>query len=45
MKAIVSTFFRVIYLPHDVRMVTIDQISFVGPELTINPMTSLNDSY
>jgi hypothetical protein len=26
-------------------MVTIDQLSFVGPDLTINPMTSLNGSY
>jgi hypothetical protein len=26
-------------------MVTIDHISFVGPDLTINPMTSLNGSY
>jgi hypothetical protein len=45
MKAIVSTLFRVIYFPHDGRMVTIDQLSFVGPDLTINPMTSLNGSY
>jgi len=45
MKAIVSTFFRVIYFPHDGIMVTIDQISFVGPDLTINPITSLIRSY
>jgi hypothetical protein len=45
MKAIVSTLFRVIYFPHDGRMVTIDQLSFVGLDLTINPMTSLNGSY
>jgi hypothetical protein len=45
MKAIVSTLFRVISFPHDGRMVTIDQLSFVGPDLTINPMTSLNGSY
>jgi hypothetical protein len=45
MKAIMSTLFRVISFPHDGRMVTIDQISFVGPDLTINPMTSLNGSY
>jgi hypothetical protein len=45
MKFIVSTLFHVIYFPHDGRMVTIDQILFVGPYLTINPMTSLNESY
>jgi hypothetical protein len=45
MKAIVSTLFHVIYFPHDGRMVTIDQLSFVVPDLTINPMTSLNRSY
>jgi hypothetical protein len=45
MRAIVSTLFRVIYFPHNGRVVTIDQLSFVGTELTINPMASLNDSY
>ena len=45
MKAIVSTLFRVITFPYDGRMVTIDQLSFVGPDLTINLMTSLNESY
>jgi hypothetical protein len=45
MKAIVSTLFHVISFLHDGRMVTIDQLSFVGPDLTINPMTSLNRSY
>ena len=45
MKDIVSTIFHVIYFPHDVIMVTIDQVLFVGPNLTINPMTSLNESY
>jgi hypothetical protein len=44
-KAIVSTFFHVMSFPHDGIMVTIDQISFVRPEMTINPMTSLNGSY
>jgi hypothetical protein len=38
MKAIMSTLFRVIYFPHDGRIVTIDQLSFVGPDLTINSM-------
>jgi hypothetical protein len=41
MKSIVSTLFRVIYFPRDGRIVTIDQLSFVGPDL----MTSLNGSY
>jgi hypothetical protein len=45
MKAIMSTLFRVIYFSHDGRIVTIDQLSFVGPDLTINSMTSLNNSY
>jgi hypothetical protein len=45
MKSIVSTLFRVISFPHDGRVVTIDQLSFVGPNLTINSMTSLNGSY
>jgi hypothetical protein len=41
MKAIVSTLFRVIYFPHDGRMVTIDQLLFIGPDW----ITSLNGSY
>jgi hypothetical protein len=45
MKVIVSTLFCVIYFMHDGRMVTIDQLSFVGLDLNINPMTSLNGSY
>jgi hypothetical protein len=45
MKAIVSTLLRVISFPHDERDVTIDQLLFVGPDLTINSMTSLNGSY
>jgi hypothetical protein len=45
MKFIVSTLFCVISFPHDGRMVTVDQLSFVGLDLTINPMTSLNGSY
>jgi hypothetical protein len=31
MKAIVSTLFRVIYVPHDGRVVTFDQLSFIDP--------------
>jgi hypothetical protein len=45
MKAIVSTLFRVIYFPHDGRIVAIDQLSCIGPDLITNPMTSLNGSY
>jgi hypothetical protein len=45
MKAIVSTLFHVIYFPHDGRIVAIDQLSCIGPDLITNPMTSLNGSY
>jgi hypothetical protein len=45
MKAIVYTLFHVIYFPHDGRVLTIDQLSFVGPDLTINLMNFLNGSY
>jgi hypothetical protein len=41
MKSIVSTLFYVISFPHDGRTMTIDQLSFIGP----NSMTSLNGSY
>jgi hypothetical protein len=41
MKAIVSTLFRVIYFPHDGRVVTIDQLSFIDPDW----IASLNGSY
>jgi hypothetical protein len=45
MKVIVSTLFHVIYFPYDGGIVTIDQLLLVGPDLTINSMTSLNGSY
>jgi hypothetical protein len=45
MKAIMSTLFYVIYFPHNGRVVTIDKLSFIGPDLVINPTTSLNGSY
>jgi hypothetical protein len=32
MKALVSTLFRVISFPHNGRIVTIDQLSFIGPD-------------
>jgi hypothetical protein len=41
MKFIVSTLFRVIYFPHDGRVVTVDQISFIDPDW----IASLNGSY
>jgi hypothetical protein len=41
MKAIVSTLFRVIFFPHDGRVVTVDQLSFIEPNWT----ASLNGSY
>jgi hypothetical protein len=41
MKSIASTLFCVIYFPHDGIIVTIDQLSFIGP----NWITSLNGSY
>jgi hypothetical protein len=45
MKVIISTLFRVIYFPHDGRIMSVDQISFIGPDLNIKSMTSLNGSY
>jgi hypothetical protein len=41
MKALVSTLFCVISFPHDGRIVTIDQLSFIGPDW----VTSLSGSY
>jgi hypothetical protein len=41
MKAIVSTLFRVISFPHDGRVVTVDQLSFIEPTW----IASLNGSY
>ena len=45
MKAIVSTLFRLIYFPHNGRIVAIDQLSFISPDLITNPMSSINGSY
>ena len=44
MKAIVSTLFGVMYFPHDGKIVTIDQLSFVKPNYHVIPshQTSLN---
>jgi hypothetical protein len=41
MKAVVSTLFHVISFPHDGRIVTINQLSFISPDW----ITSLNGSY
>jgi hypothetical protein len=41
MKAIVSTLFHVISFPHDGRIMTIDQLSFISPDW----VTSLSGSY
>jgi hypothetical protein len=45
MKAIMSTLFRVIYFPHNGKIVTIDQLLFVGPTLTASHQPSLNGPY
>ena len=44
MKDVVSTLFRVMHFPHDGKMVTIDQLSFVTPDhrITPNNQTALN---
>ena len=44
MKTIVSTLFRVMHFPHDGKIVTIDQLSFVTPDHRITPsnQTALN---
>ena len=47
MKAVVSTLFRVMYFPHDGKIVTVDQLSFVKPDYHVTPSheTSLNVSH
>ena len=47
MKAIVSTLFRFMHFPHDAKIVTIDQVSFVTPNhrVTPNNQTALNVSH
>ena len=44
MKAVVSTLFRFMHFPHDGKIVTIDQLSFVTPGHRITPshQTALN---
>ena len=44
MQVVVSTLFRVMHFPHDGKIVTIDQLSFVTPDHRITPsnQTTLN---
>ena len=44
MKVVVSTLFRVMYFPHDGKIVTVDQLSFFKPDyhVTLSHQTSLN---
>lgn len=42
MNIVMSTLFQVIFFLHDGKIVTIDQLSFLGPELTSNHPNSLN---
>ena len=37
MEALVSSVFRVVCFPHEGRIVTIDQLSFFGPDLVTGP--------
>jgi hypothetical protein len=45
MKVFMSTLFRVMHFPHNGNIVTIDQLSFVSPDLTVDHPTSLNVPY
>ena len=47
MKTVVSTLFRVMHFPHDGKIVTIDQLSFVTPDhrITASNHTTLNVSH
>ena len=44
MKDVVSTLFRVMYFPHDGKIMTVDQISFIKPDHRMTPshQSSLN---
>ena len=44
MRVVVSTIFQVMYFPHDGKIVTVDQLSFVKPNHHMTPshQTSLN---
>jgi hypothetical protein len=45
MRVVVSTLFRVICFPHNEKIVTIDQLSFIDPHLIVNHLPSLNGPY
>ena len=45
MGALVSSLFRVICFPHEGQIVTIDQLSFFGPDVTSGPPSSLPGLY
>ena len=42
MKAVISTLFHLMSFPHNGNIVTVDQLSFVSLDLTINSPTPLN---
>ena len=45
MGALVSSLFRVVCFPHEGWIVTIDQISFFGPNMAVGPPSSLRGFY
>lgn len=45
MGAIVSTLFRVICFPHEGRIITVDQLSFLGPNIASSQPCSLNGPF
>jgi len=45
MKAFISTLFQVMHFHHNGNIVTIDQISFISPDMTIDHLNSLNVPY
>ena len=45
MGALVSSLFRVVYFPHEGRIVTTDQLSFFGPDMAADPPSSLHSFY
>jgi hypothetical protein len=45
MKVVMSILFRVMHFPHNGNIMTIDQVSFVSPDLTVDHPTSRNLPY
>ena len=45
MGVVVSSLFRVVCFPHEGRIVTIDQLSFFGPDVATGPPSSLPSFY